>query len=228
MTTRPTAVVRAEELADLPPAAALLAQAQFADPHQRLLGSGTTLPADTAEFMPVLAYALKAGYVDLATHAAQLVGLACWITHLARRRPHQHDSRSRVGHLPGLGDQLDLFDHAYHVPTGRTHHHLAYLATRTGHPTHLITEQLLRHRGHAADEHRQTLYVEVHDGLTLARLRRGGYQPLRTSNGDPAAPQPGLPSSSVAMSRAAPRPGPVLATRRSWSSLPPPARLGPT
>ena len=193
-------VVPAETLADLEPAAVLLTRARIAVPDRRLLGSGTamtTAPADLAAFVTVLAYALKAGDVDLAFDGARLVGVACWIMHLAQRHrpeervpgPRRPSDQHSGGVLAGLRTRLDLLDGGLGVPHGRTHHHLAYLATRPGHGGHLITGLLLEHRVRAADEHDHALYLEVHDPGSRRRLSRCGYHDLGGSRGDPSAPR---------------------------------------
>jgi len=200
MTPPHAGVVPAETLADLERAAVLLTRARIAVPDRQLLGSGTALttaPADLAAFFSVLAFALKAGNVDLAFEGGRLVGVACWIRHLGHRHrpqerppgPRRPGDQESGGVLAGLRTRLDLLDGGFDVPHGRTHHHLAYLATVPGYGAHLITERLLEHRGLAADEHGHQLYLEVHDTGDRTRLSRRGYDDLGASRGDPRAPR---------------------------------------
>src|SRR5882724_7780062 len=104
MTPPPAVVVPAETLADLQPAAVLLVQACNAVPDGQVLGSAAALaagPADLAAFLTVLAYACKAGHVDLAVAGGRLVGVACWIRHRAER----HGRRERTPGARRPGDQ---------------------------------------------------------------------------------------------------------------------------
>lgn len=200
MTPPPVVVVRAETLADLELAAALLNDVRIAVPDGQLLGSGTTLataPADLAAFTAALAYAWKAGHVDLASAGERLVGAACWFTHPGpRHRPGERPPGSRRpsdqesgGLLAGLRARFDLLDGGFGVPYDRTHHHLCYLATVPGYGTHPITELLLAHRARAADKAGHELYLEVHDAGNRTRLSRLGYRDLGGSLGDQRAPR---------------------------------------
>jgi len=200
MTPQDAAVVPAVELADLEPAAVMLDRARIAVPDRQLLGSGTTLTAsaDLAAIVTVLAYALKAGSVDLAIEGGQLVGVACWLEHLGQRlpppkrrppAPRQPSDQQGEGVLAGVRVRLELFDGGFAVPYRCTHHHLVYLATRPGYGAQVVTQGLLDYRGRAADEHGHQLYVEVHDPVDRRRLGHCGYDDLGISRGYQRAPR---------------------------------------
>lgn len=208
-------VARSTGLADLDLAAAVLARARAAAPGGQLPGSGTALPSAPAAaegFVEVLAYTLRAGYLDLAYLGGTAVGVACWITHLAKRRPPR--PREALDQPPAsvlldVRARLDVFDDIFQVPNTATHDHLVYLGTPAGHRGRDVLGLLLGHRARAADENRRQLYAEVHDPVVdLPQFRRLGYGQLGVSRVDVKLP-PDPPS--LAVRRPAPTPSPAAA-----------------
>lgn len=214
MTAGDLVVARATGLADLDLAAGVLARARAAVPGRQLPGSGTALPSAPAAaegFVEVLADTLRAGFLDLAYLGGTVVGVACWITHLAKRRPLR--PREAVDQPPAsvlldVRARLAVFDAIFEVPNTATHDHLVYLGTPAGHGGRDVLGLPLGHRARAADENRRQLYAEVHDPVDLRQFRRLGYGQLRVSRVDVKLP-PDPPS--FAVRRPAPTPSPAVA-----------------
>lgn len=174
-------------------------------------------PRRRGRVVEVLAYATRAGYLDLATtRGGHVVGVACWITHLARRRPSRtraSEHRPGASPLAGLRHRLELLDNVLRVPATTTHH-LAYLGTRPSTGAETVADLLLHRRGQAADQDGQALYLEAHHDVEPGLLHRHGYENLNTSPAHLDTPQPDSPC-TVTLRRAARRPPSPTAVSRS-------------